>query len=147
MATTDASDAVPLTSSAVLSRIRSPIVLGLGVCLTTLALHVRDPHIQGSWGACPTALILGLDCPACGSLRAVHDLTNFDVVSAASSNLLFVLLSPLVVLWWARWVLREWRGVGSHRISIPKAGWLVFGFVLITFTLVRNLPMGAWLHS
>ena len=33
---------------------------------------------------------VGIWCPACGGLRAVNDLTNGDVLGAASSNLVFV---------------------------------------------------------
>ena len=81
--------------------------LGLGVTgqlvtaavvgAAAVALHFRDPHSSGSWGICPLFAATGIYCPGCGGLRAVNDLTNADVVAAASSNLLFVASIPLLV--------------------------------------------------
>ena len=60
----------------------------------TVALHLRDPHVQGTWGICPTKAVLGIECPGCGGLRAVNDLTNLQLVDAISSNLVFVAAIP-----------------------------------------------------
>src|ERR1044072_5375565 len=68
-----------------------------------LALHVRDPHSSGSWGFCPWLVLTGHSCPGCGSLRAMNALTNGDLVGALSSNLLFVLMLPVLAFWWVRW--------------------------------------------
>ena len=109
----------------------------------TVALHFRDPHAEGSWGFCPSAL-LGVSCPGCGGLRAVNDLTNLQVVDAASSNLLFVLALPVVVLGLGRWVVDQWRGTVR---AAPQVTWLgTTGVVLalVAFTVLRNLP-GSWL--
>ena len=75
-------------------RMLAPAITIGGLGAATLALHFRDPHASGSWGMCPSAM-LGISCPGCGGLRAVNDLTNFQLVDAASSNLLFVLALPL----------------------------------------------------
>ena len=48
-------------------------------CAATIALRLRDPHDSGSWGYCPWKLLTGLDCPGCGALRAVNDLTHGDL--------------------------------------------------------------------
>ena len=66
-----------------LNRLAAPAGLGAAALLTTLALHFRDPHVEGSWGQCPLNLVTGLDCPGCGGLRAVNNLTNFDLAGAA----------------------------------------------------------------
>ena len=115
----------------------------------TLALHVRDPHTQGSWGFCPFKALTGWDCPGCGGLRAVNDLTHLDVGAAASSNLLFVVAIPLVVAAWLAWTRRAWRGGG--RLARAPRHPLLWGHlalvVLAAFTLVRNLPVGGWLAA
>ncbi len=66
-------------------RVRAPLVTIGGLGLATLALHLRDPHVGGSWGICPSAA-MGFWCPGCGGLRAVNDLTHGEVASAASSR-------------------------------------------------------------
>lgn len=114
-----------------------------------LALQLRDPHVQGSWGFCPFRALTGLDCPGCGGLRAVHDLGNLDVVSAASSNLLFVLAVPLLVALWLAWARRAWRDGGPagpptrHRMLLGQLAVVL----LVVFTVARNLPFGGWLAA
>jgi len=112
--------------------------------MATVALRLRDPHVSGSWGFCPSAL-LGFYCPGCGGLRAVNDLTHGDLAAAASSNLLLVAVAPLAIaalVWWtgARWRDRPLRlPAGTAR----PAAYLGLA-VVVVFTLLRNLP-GSWL--
>jgi hypothetical protein len=115
-----------------------------GLALASLALHLRDPHESGSWGACPSAA-MGVYCPGCGGLRAVNDLTRGDLAAAASSNLVLVVLLPFAVLGLGLWLADRWRG---DTRSLPP-GWVrplvVAGaVVLVVFTVLRNLP-GSWL--
>src|SRR3954454_6406872 len=92
-------------------RLTAPALLGAGVLGASVLLHVRDPHRGGSWGYCPWLLLTGTYCPGCGGLRAVNDLTDGGVAAGASSNLLFVLSIPLLVLAWVRTMADRWRGV------------------------------------
>lgn len=126
-------------------RLAAPLAVGGVTALGVLALHLRDPHEQGSWGVCPTALV-GFDCPLCGSLRAVHDLTNLDVASAASSNLLFVVAVPLILGLWVRRLVAGWRG-GSAPVQMPHRVWWGLAVAVALFTILRNLPAGAWFAS
>ena len=128
-----------------LQRLAAPLAAGAVAALGTVALHVRDPHASGAWGYCPTALV-GFSCPFCGSLRAVNDLTHLDLAGAASSNLLFVLAAPVVVLLWARRVAACWRGGATMEpLRVPRPLWITFVVVLVAFTVARNTPAGAWL--
>ena len=117
---------------------------GLGAA--TLALHFRDPHVEGSWGLCPSAA-LGFWCPGCGGLRAVNDLTNAQIADAASSNLLFVLALPLIIFGLGRWVLDQWRGTTRPRLDPRFARFLATGAIatLTVFMVLRNLPPFGWL--
>jgi hypothetical protein len=127
------------------SRLRSPLLTIGGLAATTLALHVRDPHSQYSWGLCPSAA-MGLSCPGCGGLRAVNDLTNGDVAAAASSNLLFVVALPFAVVVLALWAFDSWRGT-PPTIPWPRLKPLVpvLLVAVLAFTVARNLSVGAWL--
>lgn len=126
-------------------RLLAPAVTVGGLAAATLALHLRDPHVAGSWGGCPSAM-LGFWCPGCGGLRAVNDLTHGQLLEAASSNLAFVAALPLIVLALTVWTVDRWRGT---RREVPTA--LVrptvyaAGGLLVVFTVLRNLPAGAWL--
>lgn len=112
----------------------------------TVALHFRDPHATGSWGICPWLAITGHYCPGCGALRAVNDLGNGDVVGAASSNLVFVAMVPVLVLWWLQWSGRAWSGAESGRGARRPGVWIaLFTLVMLAFGVLRNLPAGSWL--
>lgn len=128
-------------------RLASPLAVGGVTALAVLALHLRDPHARGSWGVCPTALV-GFDCPLCGSLRAVHDLTNLDVASAASSNLLFVVAVPVILGLWVRRLVAGWRGGSAVApVQVPRLVWWGLAAAVTLFTILRNLPAGAWFAS
>ena len=132
-----------------LDRLRAPLVTAGIVGGLTIALHFRDPHTSGSWGGCPWLALTGLYCPGCGGLRAVNDLTHGDVLAALSSNLVFVVMVPALVLWWLRWTGRAWSGgAGSDRGVRTRHArvWIgVFAVVTVLFGVLRNLPFGIWL--
>ena len=122
-------------------------MVGGVVAAATLALHLRDPHTSGSWGACPWLALTGYYCPGCGGLRAVNDLTRGDLGAALSSNVVLVVLLPLLALGWVRWTRRAWRGTPARPVSRAGATALVVAAVVVTvaFTVLRNTPTGAWL--
>ena len=114
------------------------------VAVASLALHLRDPHEQGSWGLCPSAA-MGFWCPGCGGLRAVNDLTRLQLGAAASSNLLFVVLAPLLVYLLGRWALDAWRGVRRPVPDLTTSCTVGLLVVFVGFAVLRNLPALAWL--
>ena len=126
-------------------RVAGPVCTIGGLALATLALHVRDPHTSGSWGYCPSAL-LGIYCPGCGGLRAVNDLTDGHLGAAASSNLLFIVVLPILVFLLGRWLVERWSG--HVRQPDPRRVRLfltALGVAAVAFTVLRNLPSGSWL--
>jgi hypothetical protein len=127
------------------ARLAEPLGLAAVAGLGALALHFRDPHESGSWGYCPVNLITGGYCPGCGGLRAVNDLTRFDVAGAASSNLLFVAALPLIVVFWLLCVRAA--AAGRDRPQVPRSPGLVGGVIAtaVLFTVLRNTGAGAWL--
>ncbi|GGO87003.1 membrane protein [Nocardioides phosphati] len=121
----------------------APLGLATAVAAASLALHVRDPHQQGSWGFCPFLVLTGHPCPGCGGLRAVNDLTHFDLVGAASSNLYFVASIPFLAFGWLVWVRRAWAG---QPVEGPSTRVVAVALVLlVAFGVARNTPWGAWL--
>ena len=122
----------------------APLATAAAVVLATVVLAARNPHAVGSYGACPLYALTGLWCPACGGLRATHDLAHGDLAGAWSMNPLWVLAVPLVVVFWGRWLARAARG---HRAA-PAPAWAawVFGGVVVGFGVLRNIGVFApWL--
>ncbi len=130
------------------SRSALPAGLGAAALAAVGALAVRDPHQSGSWGFCPIRLGLGVDCPGCGGLRAVHELTQGDLVAAFSSNVVIVTALPLLAAWWVVWLASRWRGrplPGGPRSQLVAG--VAVAVVLLAFGVVRNLPGLEWLLS
>jgi hypothetical protein len=107
-------------------------VLGVGY------LVAADPHDPNTvMPVCPIKTVTGLDCPACGSLRLVHDLLHGRLRAAVHDNLFVLLCSP--VLMYVGW--RQARAaVVGEQARIPGA--LAHGLAggALVWTVVRNLP-------
>lgn len=127
-------------------RVQGPTLLAVGLLGASVALHVRDPHQEGSWGFCPWLVLTGTYCPGCGGLRAVNDLTRGDLRAAASSNLLFVGALPLLGWWWLRKMSDGWRGARRQmdERAILRVTVVVLALTAL-FWVVRNLPFAGWL--
>lgn len=138
---------VPLPPATATRRERmvEPVATLAVLGVLTVALHLRDPHQHASWGLCPSAM-LGFSCPGCGGLRAVNDLTRGHVADAASSNLAFVVLLPFIVAGLGVWVVDRWRGTRTRPSPALTRALSTTVIVLVAaFTVLRNLPVGAWL--
>lgn len=79
---------------------------------------------------CPTKALTGLDCPACGGLRMVHDLLHGDVRAALQDNAFLLLLGPSLL------VLARSDAPGGHT---ARRRYGIAGAALL-WMLVRNLP-------
>jgi hypothetical protein len=118
----------------------------LGVLSATALLAVMDPNHPGHYPLCPLKATTGLDCPGCGGLRCVHDLATGHPAQAANQNLLAMFVLPAVVVFWAVWAVRRWRG-DLRPMTVPPRVLVVVGIVAFTFAVVRNLPFVPYLRS
>ncbi|GAB3134042.1 DUF2752 domain-containing protein [Tsukamurella serpentis] len=119
--------------------VAAPLAVAAGAGAVALALHLRDPHQQYSWGVCPLFAVTGLYCPGCGGLRAVNDLTNGAFGAAAASNLLVYPAGALLLWLWLGWLGRR---VGFQVPALPtnKYLWLAAMVLISVWTVARNLP-------
>lgn len=70
------------------------LVLGF---LLVLIYWLVDPATSSYFPACPFHSLTGLQCPGCGSQRAVHHLLNVDFRAAVEQNMLLVFSIPYVI--------------------------------------------------
>ena len=123
-----------------------PVVVGALAVAGTALLAAVDPSARDV-PLCPLKAITGLDCPFCGSLRAVHALAHLDLATALDHNVLVTLSVPFLVVGWVVWlgVSRGWTRPSWWRADPPVP--LVLGLVLFAFAVVRNVPALGWLGS
>ncbi|MBM4402879.1 MAG: DUF2752 domain-containing protein [Candidatus Cloacimonetes bacterium] len=77
---------------------RSTNIIIIGFLLVLAGLVFFNPASIQVLPDCPFRRYTGLKCPGCGSMRAMHHLLRWEIVKALSSNLLAVLMLPVVSL-------------------------------------------------
>lgn len=115
----------------------------LGVCSVGLALwHPSDHGVV----ICPTKAVFGFDCPICGGLRAVAEMTRGHPLVAADHNLFVAIAAPIAVAWWIAWWWRDRQGLPPPTLHMSRARWVAVAVVATAFTVLRNLPIAGLPH-
>ena len=106
-----------------------------------LVLFLFNPAHYGFYPFCIFHKLTGLDCPGCGGLRALHQLTHGQILEAMRLNALLVLSLPVVAILAARfwWLQRQGRAASATGIR-PVWIWLLLAMI-IAFGILRNLPL------
>lgn len=112
------------------------------VAAATAYVGLVDPSRGGVYPLCPSRLLLGIDCPACGGLRGTHELLQGHVGRALDHNLLlpgFIAVLGVVLAMW----LLPLVGRPAGTLTVPR--WAKIGTVAVVaaFTVARNLPVGS----
>ncbi|MFH8898614.1 DUF2752 domain-containing protein [Streptomyces coeruleorubidus] len=121
------------------TRGRAALEAWLGALLlaaVALATALADPAQPGPFPACPFRAVTGFDCPGCGSLRALHELTRGHVVAAADYNALLLAFLPVGAGVWLRVV----TSVSRPRVLPVWWGRAVLAVILL-WAVIRNLPV------
>lgn len=72
-----------------------------GMLLLVVALflfYAFDPATDPFFPLCPFRAVTGLECPGCGSQRAIHSLLHLQVGDALAYNALMVVALPYILL-------------------------------------------------
>ena len=114
---------------------RTASLAGIGA-VGAWVLYTFAPTAYSFYPTCPFRLLTGLQCPGCGTTRAVHHLLHGRVEEAFRLNpMLFVLMAvalcavPAIV-----------RGEQPRFLSQPWFAWGAF-FVLTGYWIIRNTPL------
>jgi hypothetical protein len=79
--------------------------------------------------------LTGLNCPGCGSSRALHQLMHGDVLAAIDYNFLLVIFLPVVIIG----LISVFTGRLNNIWQKFNKPWLYF-FIITAFWILRNLP-------
>ena len=115
--------------------------MGAAAAGACVLVWVADPTTPGGiLPTCPTKSLLGIDCPGCGTLRAIYSLLHGDVMSAVRFNALAIVALGFLLVAFAMWTysrivdrhISSWQ---HHRLAAS----VTLGVVVVWFVL-RILP-------
>lgn len=120
-----------------------------GTLAAAAVVALVDPNQPGRYPSCPTRLLTGLDCPACGTLRGLHELSRGHIAAALDHNVLLLAAVPLGLWLWFRWARTATTGTPAPAVVYPRWVMPVMVTVAVTFTVARNLSIPAltWLDA
>jgi hypothetical protein len=104
-----------------------------------VVLFLFDPSVVPIYPRCIFHNLTGLDCPGCGTLRALHQLLHGHLLVALQFNAIAVLSLPLFAGLGLRLAWTEIKG-GPTMIWRPLWLWLYLS-VWVAFGVLRNLPV------
>lgn len=121
---------------------RTGVAIGLvaGGLLAVAVLFTFDPTRSAIYPLCLFHKFTGLNCPGCGSLRALHHLTHGEFAAAFFCNPLLII--ALVVMGLTLILRLADQQSSPARASIfarPATVWAICAIVIV-FGVLRNVP-------
>ena len=112
------------------------LVLALG-----FIYYNYNPAKYSFFPKCPFFTLTGLNCPGCGSQRAINCLLHGQIFKAARYNLLLVLSLPFLAVHFGYKTASVFykQDLRWKIIYNPFIPWVIFSFVII-FWILRNIP-------
>jgi hypothetical protein len=103
-----------------------------------IVLFACDPSRVPIYPVCLFHRLTGLNCPGCGSLRAMHQLLHGNVVAALHFNALLVVSLPLFA--WVGFRVFRQATTGAPTVAVkPFWLWMYLG-ISLAFGILRELP-------
>lgn len=117
-------------------------LLILGVIASLLwVYHQYNPLESILFPKCPIKTVTGLDCPGCGSQRALHYLLQGDIKKSFAQNPLLFIMIPYII---GGYYLHYHPSPSTRELRLRKrlygyyAIWIIVTLIVI-FTIVRNI--------
>lgn len=118
-------------------------ISALVIFITLCVIYYNfNPEVYNFFPECPFHKYLKLDCPGCGSQRAIHSILHGRILEGINYNLLMVLSLPLLLVHLGvkifsyfnkkEIILNFW-----YKPATPK---IIFAIVLL-FWILRNIPI------
>jgi len=107
--------------------------------VAAVVLFFLDPSHVPIYPTCAFHRVTGLNCPGCGTLRAMHQLLHGHILTALHFNAFVVLSLPLFAWVAVRFIRHEMKGE-PRTVVRPLWMWCYLGLWL-AFGIVRELPV------
>lgn len=108
-----------------------------------LYLRLFNPAMPGTsfYPSCPFHSLTGLNCPGCGTLRGLHQLTHGHLLTALNHNALMVLSLPFLGYTLVSYALVATRGRGLSKPFVRPVFIKALFWIVIAFWILRNIPV------
>jgi hypothetical protein len=111
----------------------------IGSAAAALVLYFFDPARVPIYPGCLFHGLTGLDCPGCGSLRALHQLLHGNLREAFRFNALLIASLPIFAWFGCR---LAWSEITHQRPAAIQPLWLwLFLAAWLAFGVLRNMPL------
>ena len=117
-----------------------PILFPVILVIAGILYYVFNPSSDSWFFKCPFHLITGLQCPGCGSQRAIHCLLHGDMMEALRFNAFIVVIIPFFLLmavgeWYNYHPWFDW----ANRFINNRYTMITIGVLTIGWWVVRNI--------
>jgi hypothetical protein len=120
--------------------IAATVWLGLAAGATFLFLFNPASPAHQFFPKCPFRMVTGLQCPGCGSTRALYQLLHLHPIAAFKLNPLMMLTLPFIVYGFLGFTKSAITGQPQRRIFIPSLYLWAWLGLMIFFWIFRNTP-------
>ena len=103
-------------------------------------LYAFEPGRTGFFPVCLFRLFTGLNCPGCGSTRAMHQILHGHFVAAFMLNPLFLLALPFLLFALIRYSVIVMRGGIPRPNAMPASALYTLFVIIVSFWIFRNTP-------
>ena len=122
------------------------IKFGLGAAIIVMLIaalyifYIIDPESNSLFPKCPFLLATGLECPGCGSQRAIHQLLHLNLLAALRYNAFMVLVLPHIFLGvYLQYFGGKMRHPRLEKIFFGRWSALIVLIIVISYWILRNL--------
>ena len=117
-----------------------PILFPVILVIAGILYYVFNPSSDSWFFKCPFHLITGLQCPGCGTQRAIHCLLHGDAMEALSFNAFIVIIIPFFMLM----AIGEWYNYHHwfdwiNRFINNRYTMIALGVLTLGWWVVRNI--------
>lgn len=120
------------------------IALGAAITLMLIAalymFYILDPETHSLFPKCPFLLATGLECPGCGSQRAIHQLIHLNFGAAFRYNAFMVVVLPYIFLGvYLQYFGGKLRHPQLEKIFFGRWSALIVLILVFTYWILRNI--------
>lgn len=108
----------------------------------TVLFYCYNPAKYRFFPKCPFHSLTGLDCPGCGSQRAIYSLLHGDIKQALNYNVLLVMSIPFLLIHFSYRLRSVFSGkdLRWNLIYHPLTPKIIF-LIVVVFWITRNIPV------